>query len=316
MKDTRHTSIELIGVPLNLGAEHHGARVGPDALRNNGIVPKLMHSGLQIIDKGDITVGERSALSLGDPKMRYAAEIVRVCEETAVRTEAVMQRGNRAVVLGGDHTICLGAVAGASVGVRGDLGLIYIDAHGDMNTDKTTPTGNIHGMPLAALLGFGAPELVHVHGKQAKIQKQNLLHIGGSDFDQPELDLIAQQNLCAFTLQDLLLDGLRPLFALIDDLADRMENIWVSLDLDAINEQYAPGAGMPNPKGLLYREISAIVGYIHTRCNIIGVDVVEYDPLHDVQGKTAELAIELIATLFGAQYSWYTQYLARHALSS
>jgi arginase len=223
--------------------------------------------------------------------------------------------GQRLIILGGDHSICLGAVAGASAGLQGKLGLIYFDAHGDMNTDETTLTGNIHGMQLASLMGFGAPELAHVHGKQAKIAKENLLHIGGCDFDQVELDLVRRENLQTFSMLDLLMHNLAPLFPMIDDLAARVDNIWISLDLDSIDAVYAPGAGMPNKKGLTYREIAAIAEYIGQKCNVAGVDVVEYNPLQDEQGKTAELAIELVATFFGKEYSWYAHYLERNRLS-
>jgi len=218
-------------------------------------------------------------------------------------------------VLGGDHSICLGAVAGASAGLteKDSLGLIYFDAHGDMNTDKTTPTGNIHGMQLASLMGFGAPELAHVHGKQAKIAKENLLHIGGCDFDQAELELVKREHIKTFSMLDLLTHNLAPLFPMIDELASHVDNIWISLDLDAIDAVYAPGAGMPNKKGLTYREIAAIAEYIGQKCNVVGVDIVEYNPLQDKQGKTAELVIELVATFFGKEYSWYTHYLARNS---
>jgi arginase len=217
-------------------------------------------------------------------------------------------------VLGGDHSVCLGAVSGASVALSGELGLIYLDAHGDMNTDETTLTGNIHGMHLASLMGFGAQSLQQVHGSTTKINKENLLHIGGSDFDQAELDLIKHENLQTFTLFDLLSQSLAPVLKMIDNLAARVPNVWISLDLDSIDRIYAPGAGMPNAKGLTYREIATIAAYIGEKCNVVGIDVVEYNPLQDEDHKTAELGIELIATFFGRKYSWYTNYLKRNKL--
>ena len=183
-----------------------------------------------------------------------------------------------------------------------------------MNTDETTLTGNIHGMQLASLLGFGAPELAKVYGDQTKIRKDNLVHVAGSDFDQPELELIERENLRAFTLFDLLTSNLSPLFTMIDELAKRTDHLWVSLDLDAIDTLYAPGAGMPNRKGLSYREITTIAEYIGRTGRVVGVDVVEYNPLQDEQGKTAELGVELIALFFGQHYSWYTGYLEKNKL--
>lgn len=310
------TPATLIGVPLDLGAENLGVGMGADTFRYQGIVTKLQGAGLDVTDKGNVDVKARRDVPTGDPKLRRLDEIVRVSEATAVLSEAAVRADSKTIVLGGDHSICLGAVAGASTAVDGNIGLIYFDAHGDMNTHETTMTGNIHGMHLASLMGFGSPALAQVHGKGVKVAKENLLHIGGCDFDQAELDLVARENLTTFSMLDLMSHGLAPLFPMIDALASRVDNIWVSLDLDSIDAAYAPGAGMPNQKGLLYREIAAIAQYIGDKCNVIGVDVVEYNPLQDEQGKTAELAIELIATYFGKEYSWYTHYLARNQLST
>lgn len=307
-----NTSVQLLGVPLDLGAENLGVSMGADTLRYQHIVNKLQKAGLAVTDKGNIRVKERRDVPIGNPKLRRAAEIIRVSEETARVVDDAMQAGDKAVVLGGDHSICLGAVAGASTGIQGSLGLIYFDAHGDMNTDQTTPSGNIHGMHLASLMGFGAPELTQVHGTQVKIAKENLLHIGGCDFDQAELDLVARENLTTFSMLDFMTHGLAPLFPLIDDLVNRVDHIWISLDLDSIDAVYAPGAGMPNKKGLTYREIAAIAEYIGKKGKTVGVDVVEYNPLQDERGKTAELAIELIATYLGHEYSWYTNYLEKN----
>jgi arginase len=171
-------------------------------------------------------------------------------------------------------------------------------------------------MHLASLMGFGAPELANAYKEGTKLPKENLLHVGGSDFDQGELDLIKNEGLQAFTLFDLLTSSLKPLLEMVDDLAARVPNIWISLDLDSIDRIYAPGAGMPNPKGLSYREIATIAEYIGKKCNVVGVDVVEYNPLQDEQNKTAELGIELIAKFLGKEYSWYTGYMSRNQVGA
>jgi arginase len=305
---------DLIGVPLDLGAENLGVGMGADTFRYQQIIPKLASAGITVTDRANIAVKNRRDVPTGNPKLRRLDEIVRVSEATATLTDSAVREGRKAIVLGGDHSICLGAVAGASAAVAGNIGLIYFDAHGDMNTDETTPTGNIHGMHLASLMGFGAPALARVYDETTKVPKKNLLHIGGCDFDQAELDLVARENIATFSMLDLMKNGLAPLLPMIDALAERVDSIWVSLDLDAIDALYAPGAGMPNKKGLTYREVAAIAEHIGKQCNVIGVDVVEYNPLQDDQGKTAELAIELIATFFGKEYSWYTHYLERNQL--
>ena len=309
MTQKNTTDLTLIGVPLDLGAQNLGVDIGPEAFRYQKIIEKFENIGFSVDDKGNVACTDRKELNPGNPKMHYLDEIVRVNQEVASLTETAVRASAKAVVLGGDHSINLGAVSGASVALDGKLGLIYLDAHGDMNTDETTLTGNVHGMHLASLLGFGAPELTSVNGKTTKISKENLLHIGGSDFDQAELDLIKNERLQAFTLFDLLSKNLGPLLKMIDDLAARMPNIWVSLDLDVIDRIYAPGAGMPNTKGLTYREIATIAEYIGQHCNVVGIDVVEYNPLQDEQNKTAELGIELVAKFLGKEYSWYTNYL-------
>ncbi len=307
-------NITLVGIPLDLGAKNLGVDIGPDAFRHQRITEKLSKAGLVVTDAGDILAKDRSELEPGNPKLRYAEEIVRISEESARLTGDAVNSGNKVIALGGDHSINLGVVSGASAALDGNLGLIYLDAHGDMNTSETTETGNIHGMHLASLLGFGDKQLIDVHAPGAKIKITNLLHIGGSDLDQPEVELMEREQIPHFTLFDLLCDGMRPLLTMIDELAARVDNIWVSLDLDVIDRLYAPGAGMPNPAGLGYREIAALAEYIGKKCNVVGIDVVEYNPLQDVDKKTAELGIELIAKFFGRNYSWYTNYLENNKL--
>ena len=318
MSTTQHplTPATLIGVPLDLGAENLGVSMGADTLRYQHIVAKLRSAGLAVTDRGNVVVRPRAEVPVGtNPKLRRVEEIIRVSEATAQLTDAAVSAGEKTIVLGGDHSICLGAVSGASKAVQGKLGLIYFDAHGDMNTDKTTRTGNIHGMHLASLMGFGAPELCNVYSTGVKVPKENLVHIGGCDFDEAELELAQRENLATFSIFDLLTKGLSPALEMISSLASQVDHIWVSLDLDAIDAVYAPGAGMPNKKGLTYREVATLAEHIGKTCNVVGVDIVEYNPLQDIEGQTAELTIELIATFFGKQYSWYSRYLEKNRLA-
>ncbi len=310
------TAATIIGAPLDLGAQNLGVDIGPDAFRYQKIIQKLETAGIKAEDTGDVAVRDRSELEIGDHRLRYMDEIIRVNEEIAKKTSDAVKQNRKVIVLGGDHSVCLGAVSGASAALNGNLGLVYFDAHGDMNTHETTLTGNIHGMHLASLMGFGEPALTKVHSDQLKVAKENLIHIGGSDFDQAEIDLIKREHLTTFTLLDLLRSGLGPCLDMIDSLSARVPDVWVSLDLDSIDRIYAPGAGMPNAKGLTYREIATISQYIGQNCNVVGIDVVEYNPLQDEDHKTAELGIELIATLFGKEYSWYSGYMKKNKLDS
>jgi arginase len=302
----------IIGVPLDLGAQNLGVDIGPNAIRYQNIKTKLENSGFRISDTGNIPCINREQLSLGNTKLKYLDEILRVSEKTASLVFELLTGKEKIIALGGDHSICLGTVSGASSALKGNLGLIYLDAHGDLNTDKTSVTGNIHGMHLASLLGFGDIRLIQVFDKSVKINKKNLLHIGGYDLDRGEIALIKKEKLATYKLFDILSDGLAPLLLKIVKLTTQVKNIWVSLDLDVIDSAYAPGSGMPNKAGLTYREISTICEYIGHHCHVVGVDIVEYNPLQDIGGKTAELAIELIAKLFGSNYSWYTNYLANN----
>jgi len=313
MNNNIPTPATLIGVPLNLGANNLGIEMGPNAYRYEGFVAKLQRAGLDITDAGNVFCDERYKVAQGDnPKLHYLNEIVRISNDTAQTVHSAVGNGRKVIVLGGDHTTCLGAVSGASAAVNGDIGLIYFDAHGDMNTHETTLTGNIHGMQLASLMGFGASELCQVHTNTVKVQPANVLHIGGSDWDKAELDLVRTKKIPTYTMQDILTTSLGALLPMIKDLQSRVKYIWVSLDLDAIDAQYAPAAGMPNQRGLLYREIKMLAEYIGAHCNVLGVDVVEYNPLEDTAHKTALLATELVANFFNKQFSWYTDYLSRN----
>lgn len=305
----------IVGVPLDLGTENLGVDIGPNAIRYQNIKEKLESSGFKISDTGNIPCTNRELLSIGNPRLKYSEEILKVSETTAKVVYDLVKKKEKIIALGGDHSISLGTVSGASSALKNNLGLIYLDAHGDMNTDKTSLTGNIHGMHLASLLGFGNKKLVQVFDKSTKIKKNNLLHVGGYDLDPAEVKLIKKERLNAYKIIDILSNGLKPLFFKINHLNNKVANIWVSIDLDVIDSTYAPGVGMPNKAGLTYREITTICEYIGQKSHVVGVDIVEYNPLQDMGGKTAELAIELIAKLFGSNYSWYTNYLIKNGLN-
>lgn len=300
---------DLIGIPLDLGAKNLGVDVGPNAFRYQGIIEKLEQASIDITDLGNISCTHRKQLLPGNPKLKYIDEILRVSNISADYAFKSIQKKSKIISLGGDHSITMGIFSGISAALNKDIGMIYFDAHGDMNTDQTTLTGNIHGMPLSALMGYGDSRLANIYHKGTKLDKNNMLHIGGCDFDQGEIDLVKKEKLNLFTIENMLAFGMKPLFNNIDRLNKQTKNIYISLDLDSLDSVYAPGTGMPNKGGLTYREITAIANYIGKSCNVVGIDVVEYNPLLDDNHKTAELAIELIARFLGKNYSWYSTYL-------
>jgi len=232
----------------------------------------------------------------------------------AKKVNFVISKRNKVLAIGGDHAISLGSISGAAAFLKGNLGVIYIDTHGDINTDKTTLSGNIHGMHVASILGFGEKKLINIYRKGRKVKKENIVLVGGNDFDLEEEKLIQKEKIKTFTITDLLANGLNPLFKIIDSLNKKVKNIWVSLDLDAVDYVYAPGVGIPNTGGLTYREISTIARYIGKNCNVVGMDLVEFNPLKDIDNKTVELSIELCAKIFGKDYSPYTKYMEKNKL--
>ncbi|MCL4354748.1 arginase [Patescibacteria group bacterium] len=301
--------ISLIGIPLDLGAENLGVDVAPKALRDLKIIQKLQNVGLDIVDEGNIEINPREKLLIGNKKLKYAEEIIRVSEVAAKKVDEQIRLDKKVLAVGGDHSISLGTISGVSTALKGDLGIIYLDTHGDINTETSTLSGNIHGMHVSAVLGIGNEALTNVYEKGAKIKKENIILAGGNDFDLEEEKLIKKEKIKTFTLLDLLANGMSPLFKMINDLNKNVKNIWVSLDLDVIDYVYAPGVGIPNSGGITYREISAIAKFIGKNCNVVGMDLVEYNPLRDVDSKTADLSIELVAKIFGKDYSPYTKYM-------
>lgn len=299
---------------MDMGAENLGVDDGPKAFRIRGIVKKLQNSQIEIKDEGDLEIASKKKIEVGNKNLKYLDEIVKVSESAARKIDSLVCAKVKVLAIGGDHAISLGTISGASVALKGDLGVIYLDTHGDINTDKSTLSGNIHGMHVASILGFGNKKLINIYKKGKKIKKENIILAGGNDFDKAEEIFIKNEKIKTFTIIDLLANGMEPLFRKIEDLNKKVKNIWVSLDLDVIDYVYAPGVGIPNTGGLTYREISAIAKYIGKNCNVVGIDLVEYNPTKDIDNKTAELAIELTAKIFGSDYSPYTQYMEKNKI--
>lgn len=301
--------VAVLGVPLDLGKDCSGTDASPDVLRSAGLLEAIRGTGLGIADLGSVKCPPRDEAKVGDPRARFLAPIVEVAQEVARQVAAQVAKGGKLVALGGDNAVSLGTLSGASAALKGELGIIWIDAHGDINTSETTMSGNIHGMPLSAMLGLGHPALANIHSPGRKIAPDNLAYIGLKDLDQAEIELIRRYHLSAVTMLDIAEFGLRPAFALVESLAKKVKHVWVCLDVDSMDERDAPGTPMPSRGGLTYRESSSIAKFIGKVCNVAGVDVTEFSPRHDKEGKTARLIVELVTRFLGGESNWYTRYM-------
>ncbi|MEK7131345.1 MAG: arginase [Patescibacteria group bacterium] len=304
-------NVSVLGVPLDLGKDSSGTDLGPKYLRKCGLKEMCEDVGLAYKDLGDVDCAERRHAVAGDMKVKYLDEIARVAEKTAQIVNNEITLKNKMVVLGGDHALSIGTISGASVACGGDLGVIWIDAHGDMMTHENTHSGNIHGMPSAAVMGLGHHQLVNVLKPGSKIKPENIVYIGLKDLDQEEIDLIRNEKLNTFTVMDIFRHGFEPVVQSIMELQKRVGNIWVSLDIDCIDKEYAPATLMATPGGLTRREVAHLTKFIGKMCKVVGLDVVELAPKLDEDGKTGQRAIELIAHLLGSEYGWYTQYMKK-----
>jgi len=302
-------NISVLGVPLDLGKDSVGTALAPEYLRTCGLQQMCESIGLFYKDLGDVECEDRKNAVMGDIKIKYLDEINRVVEKTAAIVKNEISLGNKMLVLGGDHALSIGTISGASVACDGDIGLVWIDAHGDINTPETSISGNVHGMPVSAVMGLGHHKLTEVLQPGVKVKKENIIHIGSKDLDQAEVDIMRSQQIEVFTIMDIIRHGLNPTMESLSALQKRVRYIWVSMDVDVIDSQYAPATPMATPDGLTRREIINLTKFIGRTNTVIGFDVVEVAPKLDVDNKTGKLVIELAANLLGGEYNWYEQYM-------
>lgn len=306
---TKHVSV--LGIPIDIGKDNVGTDEGPDHLRSHGLTEMLEHVGVTAADLGNIACPTRETSTMGDKKVKYLSDVVAVSRKVAGVVEKEVGEGHLVVALGGDHSLSLGTFAGAAAATGGDMGIIYIDAHGDMMTHENTLSGNIHGMMVASAMGLGHHELAELF--RIKIKPENFVFVGLKDLDQGEIDLIRSKKLTVETIHDIAAHGLGKAFEKIAELQKQVKYIWVSLDLDSIDQEYAPATPIINTGGLTHRDITSLTRYIGKTCNLAGLDIVELQPSRDKEEKTTKLAVELVATLLGAEYNWYTSYMAHEA---
>ncbi len=293
--------IEVIGVPIDLGADRRGVDMGPSAIRYAGLQATVQSLGLSFADRGDIAIPRPGyGAAFPEPNLKYLAEVTAVNAELAARVQDCHARGSRPLVLGGDHSLALGSVLGTQAAFR-DIGVLWVDAHGDFNNHLTTPSGNLHGMPLAAAAGYGPPAMTAFRGPAAGfVDPRRIALVGVRSIDPGEAKLLRQSGVCVFTMADIDMYGMREVmeraFAIV---TQDTRGFHLSFDMDVLNPTEAPGVGTPVPGGLTYREAHLACEMVADTGRLLSLDLVEVNPILDTRNQTAQLAVELIASALG-----------------
>lgn len=291
---------------MDLGADRRGVDMGPSALRYAQLEKKLEDLGYKVKDFGDIYVEGAETQTIKDPKLKYLPEIVRASKVLARRVEYLLNKKYFPLILGGDHATALGSIAGIANYCRKrkqTLGVIWIDAHADMNTHETTPSGNIHGMPLAASLGVGDNRLIRLGGFSPKILPENAALIGIRDVDPEEamtVKYFRNRGMQVYTMTDVDKQGVtRIIGRVLSDFKNDVDHIHISFDLDGVDPDYASGVGTPVEGGLTYREASVIMEMVADCGCMNSLEMLEVNPILDTKNETAELAVDLIGSALG-----------------
>lgn len=303
MKKDNSKVVNIIGFPMDLGADRRGVDMGPSALRIAGLKENLENLGYKTIDSGDIFIQIMEKQKISNPKLKYLNEILKTSTTLAGKVERVLEKGDFPLCLGGDHSMALGSIAGIAAYCKRKklkLGVIWIDAHSDMNTDETSPSGNIHGMPLAALLGIGHQKLVNFYGFAPKLKPENCALIGIRSVDELERVTIKKLNLPVYTMTDIDKLGIhRIIVKILRQFREKVDYIHVSFDLDSVDPTIAPGVGTPVPGGLSYREAHLLMESIAECGCMSSLEVTEVNPILDDKNKSALFATDLIASSMG-----------------
>ena len=298
-------NVEIIEMPVDYGASRHGSDMGPSAIRLAGLRQQLEELGHNVItneSKIDITPQEFADIG-SNPRAKYLEPIVKACTSLAGVVEKAVEKGNFPLVLGGDHSIVLGSLAGLDSVYRKKefrLGVLYVDAHGDFNTSETTLSGNIHGECLAASAGYGLSELVNLHHEGIKVNPQNICYVGLRDLDPGEKILMKDAGVTAFTMSDIDRQGFSEILKKVKlFFKTRCDVVHVSFDMDALDPMFAPGTGIPLPGGLNYREALLLMEEMSELGLVSSMEIVEVNPVLDVRNQTAAMAVELASRLLG-----------------
>jgi arginase len=295
--------VHIIGVPLDLGGGRRGVDMGPSAFRIAGLGERLAALGVPVTDKGDLEVPIPETRDSGDPRKRYIAEIAQVCETLFASALSSLEAGALPLVLGGDHSLGAGSVAATAAHTRGagrKLGLIWVDAHGDMNTPASSGSGNVHGMPLSALLGPEPAELSGIGGFSPTLDPGQVVLIGVRNLDEQEKQRVRESRIHVFTMKDIDRSGIASVMEQAITIAGGEDaGLHVSFDLDVCDPAIAPGVGTPVKGGLDYREAHMVMEMLADSGRLLALDMVEVNPTLDIRNNTAELGTELVLSALG-----------------
>ena len=295
--------IRIIGVPMDLGQSRRGVDMGPSALRVAGLQTRLKQLGHTVDDIGNMPVKQPEEQPYGEKRAKYLHEIAEICRDLAEMTEKTLTEGFFPLVLGGDHSIAIGTCSGVSDFFRKQskkIGCLWLDAHGDMNTPESSPSGNVHGMPLSALIGYGATELVDLLGYKPKVEPRNVAIVGVRDLDAKERRLVKDSGVHAFTMRDIDERGMREVMSEALRFAmDDTDGTAVSLDMDLIDPSDAPGVGTPVRGGITYREAHLAMEMIADSEAMASLEIVEINPVIDLHNTTALLGVEMVLSALG-----------------
>ncbi|GIO23062.1 arginase [Oceanobacillus sp. J11TS1] len=290
--------ISILGVPMDLGQSRRGVDMGPSAIRYAGVVNRLKAIGHTVIDAGNIEIIQSKQEEKETTNLKNLEAVVKANSILAEKVNLQIKEGKFPLILGGDHSIAIGTLAGVARNYS-NLGVIWYDAHGDLNDEKTSPSGNVHGMPLAASLGIGHPSLTKVGGYSPKIKPENVVIIGARDLDDGERKLIKELGIKVYTMHEIDKLGMHHIMkSAINDLRDT-DGVHLSLDLDGLDPKDCPGVGTPVIGGISYRESHLAMELLEEAQIITSAEFVEVNPILDEKNKTAEVAVALLGSLFG-----------------
>ncbi|HXZ78945.1 MAG TPA: arginase [Terriglobales bacterium] len=295
--------IRVIGVPLDLGQSRRGVDMGPSAVRVAGLEARLEGLGHKVEDAGNVSVAIAEQKKEGNPRAKYLKEITSTCTKEAELVVKTLEAGEVPLVLGGDHSVAVGTVSGVSEFYRRrqqKIGLLWMDAHSDINTPDSSPSGNVHGMPMAAIMGLELPELSGIFGFSPKIAPENCVLVGIRSIDEVEKELVHRAGIEVFTMRDIDERGMRTVIEEALRMAGRgTAGYHISLDMDWIDPEDAPGVGTPVRGGATYREAHLAMEIIADHGRMLSFEIVEVNPVIDEHNRTAELAVELALSAFG-----------------